>query len=577
MTGRRLFLDAVPDDFDPVNDRVLGPSCFVGREHVWPEWDRQTYLDPLADPDVQWQDWMRTRILANRMCRTMGNEFNLRHGTDYGHRYWRELTVLWLLLLIQSAWLRYLQVNAAIDRWGDETLTVLTAGEATGWRFSDDLDFFHNGPKNPDYNLWICSQILHLRAPPSWTLVPGRNVGYLADVPMPPQRASFKNRLASLFIRRRAIYNLTDAGAAEWILSLLVPLLPRRAQKLQPLVDETSETESTEPFPDAFLELIGRLVAETIPETLTENFAEFDRRAAALPYRAGRLFVSGASKYVPTTRFMTAHALEKGERVMRYQHGANYGSAHIMIGHEIEYYDNGFVSWGWRQDGRVPDQANPLPSPSLARIGGRHVRKTNDIVFVGTNLELGPYPFKPAPQTCGVLRYRRRKIDLINGLSTSMRARLRYRPYVNTESDLDDLAYVARETGSIPVVSGALDPTLFSCALAIVDHPGTPVFRTLVANVPTVLVWDPAAWPMHARGRAELDRLEEAGIFISDPVEAARKINELDGNIDQWWYSEPVQSARRAWCAGNATVNKNWIGAWVRWLATVHTARMERV
>ena len=330
MTDRRLFLEAVPEDFDPANDRVLGPSCFVGKEHVWSDWERQSYSDPLANPEVQWRDWMRTRILANRMCRKMGKEFNRRHGTDYGDRYWRELTVLWLLLLIQSTWLRYLQVNVAIDRWGEEAVTVPMAGEVTGWRFSDDLDFFHNGPKNPDYDLWICSLILQSRAPQSWSLVPGRKVGYLADTTVVQPPRSLKNRLVSLFLRRRAVFNLTDGGTAEWILSLLVPFLPRRRQNLSALVDESAEAASIPPFPDDFLELIDRLIVETLPETLSGNFEPFDRRARALPYKAGRLFVSGASKYVPETRFMTAHALENGERVMRYQHGAFYGSAHIM-------------------------------------------------------------------------------------------------------------------------------------------------------------------------------------------------------------------------------------------------------
>ena len=576
MTGRRLFLHAVPDDFDPENDLVLGPSCFVGSEHVWPEWDRQPYYDPVEDPDIQWQDWMRTRILANRMCRTMGNEFNLRHDTNYGNRYWRELIVLWLLLLIQSAWLRYLQINAAIDRWGDEPLTVPTAGQGTGWQFSDDLDFFHNGPKNPDYDLWICSLILRSRTPQSWTLVPGRDVGYRAGKPPVRSRVSLKKRLVSLFIRRRAIYNLTDAGAAEWVLSLIVPFLPRRPQTLPALVDKEAESGSIAPFPDDFLELIDRLIVETMPATLTESFADFDREAAALPYKAGRLFVSGASKYVPRTRFMTAHALEEGERVMRYQHGAFYGSAHIMIGHEIEYYDNGFVSWGWREDDRFPGQATPLPSPSLARIADLHECRADDIVFVGTNIELGPYPFKPSPQARGFLDYRRRKIMLINALAPCAREKLKYRPYMNTGSDLEDLTYVERETGQIPEVKGNLDPALFACELVIVDHPSSVMYRSFAANVPTILTWDPKAWPTHARGRGELDRLEEAGIFVSDPIEAAEKINALDGKIAQWWSSDTVQAARQAWCAENAIVSKNWFRTWVRSLATVHAPRTQQ-
>lgn len=564
MTGRRLFLDRVPDDFDPENDLVLGPSCFIGRENVWSEWDRRAYFDPLADPDIQWGDWMRTRILANRMCRVMTDEFNLRHGTSYGHRYWRELTILWLLLLIQSAWLRYLQVNAAIARWGDKVLMVPAAGQETGWEFSDDLDFFHNGPKNPDYDLWICTQIIQLKKPGCWTLVPAREVGYQSPDPVPLPRTSLKNRLVSLIIRRRAIFNLTDAGSAEWFLSLLVPFLPRRPQKLSLLVDESIEAGSVPPFPDEFLKLVDRLVKKTMPRTLSTSFAEFDRDARSLPYKAGRIFVSGASKYVPATRFMTAHALENGERVMRYQHGAFYGSAHIMIGHEIEYYDNGFISWGWRQDGRVPSCATPLPSPSLARIADRHAQVTEDIVFVGTNIELGPYPFKPSPQAMGFLDYRRRKIALINGLSADARANLKYRPYVNADSDIDDLPYVERETGQIPEVTGSLDPALFGCTLVVIDHPSSVMYRSFAANVPTILTWDVESWPMNARGRRELELLADAGIFVSDPTAAAEKINTVYREINTWWSSECVQAARRNWCAENAIVSKKWLGTWVK-------------
>lgn len=568
--ARRLILDRAPPDFDPARDIALSPSAFVGREEVWPAWDRHPFEDPLSNPDTQWRDWMRTRILANRLARQLAGELNARHGTSYGPRYWREMTILWLLLLIQSAWLRYLQIHRAIERWGDETLTVPVAAGVREWRFRDDLDFFHNGPKNQDYDLWIGTLLLDDRSPAAWTLEPQRDVGYRpADTGMPPEaRKSLPNRAAAALLPRRAVFNLTGAGRAEWLLSLLVPLLPRRPQNLPPLIDETSEAGEIPPFPDDFLTLVQKLIPLTMPETLSGHFAEYDRRAARLPYRRGRLFVSGASKYVPATRFMTAHALENGERVMRYQHGAFYGSAHIMIGHEIEYYDHGFISWGWRADGRTPRPALPLPAPMLSRTRNRHIRQTDDIIFIGTNIELGPYPFKPAPQAGAVLQYRRRKIELIEALAPAARARLRYRPYVNTHSDLDDLEYVLRETGPIPLVTGDLDPPLYRCALAVIDHPGSPMYKAFAANVPTLLVWDRAAWPMHDRGARELDGLARAGIFIEDPTAAARRINDMGDGIGDWWMSGPVQAARQAWCAENARLDRNWLIAWIRGLAS---------
>lgn len=571
MPDRRLFLDTVPDDFDPKNDLALSPSCFVGREHIWPDWDLSPFEDPLTDPDRQWRDWVGTRILANRLCRGLSTELNRVHGTDYGYRYWRELTILWLLLLIQSAWLRYLQIDRAIEKWGQEPFVVPVSGQVGEWVFSDDLDFFHNGPKNKDYELWVATLILKSRAPEKWRLTLDRDVSYQSSESQYDTIAakSAGRKLVERIVPRRAVFNLTGAGRTEWFLSALVPFLPKRPQILPATIDEVCESEYAEIFPDEFLDIVNILIERTKPKTLGEDFEKFDRQAAELSYRSGRVFVSGGSKYVVPTRFQTAHALESGERVYRYQHGAFYGLAHIMIGHEIEFYDHGFVSWGWREDSRVAKPAVALPAPQLARMRDKRSRTNDDIIFVGTNMELGPYPFKPSPQQSRVLEYRRRKIRFINSLPAPCRENLKYRQYVNAESDISDLEFVEKFTGPIPEIIGPLNPPLFSCAIAVIDHPSSVMYHSFAANIPTLLTWDRKAWPEHQRGTEQYDLLADAGILVESPEEAAEKIDRISNDIDRWWRSGEVQATRLKWCDGNAIFEKNWFVRWVRALATI--------
>lgn len=566
MTERRLFLDGIPDDFNPSKDLVLSASCFVGREHIWPEWENCSFYDPLESPEIKWRDWMRTRILANRLCRSMGAELNLRHGTDYGERYWRELLLLWLLLLIQGAWLRYLQINDAIERWSALDLTVPVASDVGDWIYRDDLDFYHNGPRNRDYDLWLGTCLLQTRAPPNWKLVPTREVGYRCKVRIgnSASSGSFLRRLIARMFRRRAFYNLQGGGKLEFLLSAIAPVLTLREQQLGPTVDQTSEARRYDPFPDDFLLLVDMLTTRTMPETLAGNYLQYDREAASLSYKRGRLFVSGASKYVPENRFMTAHALERGERVIRYQHGSSYGSSHIMIAHEMEYYDHGFISWGWRSDGRIPRPATPLPAPTLSNGWKPHRRQSDDIIFVGTNIELGPYPFKPSPNPRGFLEYRNRKIEFFNHLTPAARQNLRYRPYANADSDLDDLGHLQRAIGQIPLVTGLLKPALLGCALAVIDHPGTAVYQALAANVPTILVWDKSAWHRNSYGSEQLALLEDSGIFVADPAMAAQKINGMYGQIEEWWLSDQTQSARQKWCNNNALSQRTWWYTWLR-------------
>ena len=350
-------------------------------------------------------------------------------------------------------------------------------------------------------------------------------------------------------------------------MSCMVPFFPRRPPSAAPTVDETSDPDETAPFPADFQRLLDILLAETMPRTLSDDFSHHDGIAAALPYRRGKLFVSGASKYVAKNRFMTAHAIENGERVIRYQHGSSYGAAQIMIGHEMEYYDHGFISWGWTDDGAVAKPAIPLPAPTLSRIAGRHRAEADDIILIGTNTELGPYPFKPSPQAGQFIEYRRRKAQLINGLAPDARQRLWYRPYVNTESDLTDADFVATETGPLRLLTGNLSRKMLSAGMVVVDHPGTPMYQSLAANVPTLLTWERDAWPMHEYGSAEIDILEKAGLYFDDVDEAAAKINAISGDIAGWWQSDTVQSAKNRWCEKNALTSRFWWKDWIETLA----------
>ena len=47
----RLFLSRVDKDYDPDCDFVLGPWCFLGREKIYPDWDKGTFLDAFDDPE----------------------------------------------------------------------------------------------------------------------------------------------------------------------------------------------------------------------------------------------------------------------------------------------------------------------------------------------------------------------------------------------------------------------------------------------------------------------------------------------------------------------------------------------
>ena len=41
---RNLVIGRIPADFDPKTHVALGPWCFAGAEHIWPDWDDQEFV-----------------------------------------------------------------------------------------------------------------------------------------------------------------------------------------------------------------------------------------------------------------------------------------------------------------------------------------------------------------------------------------------------------------------------------------------------------------------------------------------------------------------------------------------------
>lgn len=80
----------------------------------------------------------------------------------------------------------------------------------------------------------------------------------------------------------------------------------------------------------------------------------------------------------------------------------------------------------------------------------------------------------------------------------------------------------------------------------------TTIVELMSLNLPTVIFWNPEHWELVESAKKYFELLTKAKVFFNSPVDAARHILEVWENIDSWWFSEDVQSAREAF--------KNWFG-----------------
>jgi putative transferase (TIGR04331 family) len=101
--------------------------------------------------------------------------------------------------------------------------------------------------------------------------------------------------------------------------------------------------------------------------------------------------------------------------------------------------------------------------------------------------------------------------------------------------------------------------------LVVVDYPFTAFLEVIAANIPLVLFFDSRAWQLLEKVEKYFDVLRQAGILQDTPTAAAGKVREVYDRVDEWWFSNEVQAARREFAQHFARFSWKWPQEWIAW------------
>ena len=81
--------------------------------------------------------------------------------------------------------------------------------------------------------------------------------------------------------------------------------------------------------------------------------------------------------------------------------------------------------------------------------------------------------------------------------------------------------------------------------LCICTSNSTVFLETLSRNFPTLIFWDPKYNEISFEAEPFIEELVAAEILFFCPSAAAKKVNNISENVNDWWFSEKVQKARK--------------------------------
>ena len=104
--------------------------------------------------------------------------------------------------------------------------------------------------------------------------------------------------------------------------------------------------------------------------------------------------------------------------------------------------------------------------------------------------------------------------------------------------------------------------TIGNSKLVICTYPMTTLAECMISGVPTTLLINKDDWLFNDIYTSLLDALENAKILHFDPIKLSLHIQEIENDIESWWYSAQVKDARKLFLTLCAQVNKDPLQTW---------------
>lgn len=568
----------------------LGPWCFANHE-------KHQFLDqknfelipsPWKTPQNVLAASRYIDALIDRLIGPLSETMNEFHGLRRSERFWNIYTINWLVHWLGHCYERFRRLQGAGEAFAEKfSVRVIRPGAYTP--ASHFQDYFEQMMLDHGVNLALFSELI-CRARFNH-LVPeflnGDEAGFISNDEISKNdqtesstetadcRARLVQKLAYKFpvaFHSSAVHLGSVYGVSRLDKLFLSrdPLffLRKRYYDVSPLRkgsrDHLASLGLRFDPQNEFEGIVKEIIFEYIPEAYLAIYPEVKAGRAAIKTWIGNDIYMSEKK-----AFMIASVCEEGGQWLSAQHGGGYGHALAFPMGKIEYESSdGFITWGWEYQHVYPARYHALPSPMLSKLP-KYKRGSQELVYIST--AYAPYCYRLSSKLVpeDMLAYWEKRNLFFDGLTREIHAKVGFRPYPREYVE-GEWKFVEKSLARDQfILHGSVIDHLKVCKLAVIDHMETSFLQTFTMNVPTILFWDPSHFPVVSDAQPYFDCLAEAKILFYDQSEAAGKVNEIWADVDGWWHSSRVRSAKDFFCSRFARSGNGWRREWANALKSI--------
>ena len=545
----------------------LGEYCrLYDRKIVWDKMDAE-----VAEPFKLEADKLLTSIsyaqdLTAQLVIELTAALNSFHDTNHSPRYWNILLGHWVGRHVDVCFNRYFTIEQALKNYKITSTTII---DSTGYSLatSDSMNFVW-ACNNDIWNNVLCGRVLeHMGCKDvELDLVHTKNkeTFFKQDTSISTIKQTIKAFRHNIFARFAKdsdafIINSYFPKWEEIKLQLALWQCPQFWQS-PPLKTVEIDLEMRRKFivnstnHNGFEKFVRDLLPELIPTCYLEGYVELGKQVETLQWPSHPKFIFTSNNFDTDEIFKAWVGLkvEQGVPYFTGAHGNYQANPYASNQPELVSCDN-FFCWG-STNGNVKNI-----SAFVFKVANqpRKTKLNGGLLLIQLHAPIRNALNDVYAKFC---IYQEQQFRFVEALPEEIKQELTVRlhgawrslSWSDDKRWSDRMPSVHLETGEAPI-----QKLYAKSRLVVHSYDSTGILESLTSNVPTLCFWDGGLDHLLPRDKPYYELLRGAGILADSPEQAALFVTQYWDDIDGWWKSEQVQSARRVFCEQYARNEKN--------------------
>jgi putative transferase (TIGR04331 family) len=374
------------------------------------------------------------------------------------------------------------------------------------------------------------------------------------------------------------------------------PFLVQICQAMQSFGSYWSHQSRMEPFPKktqisfdsrrlGLLDLkasssFERLVIQTLPQNFPGLYLEGFTQAREMTYETFPSFpsvlVTLNDWYIGEKfKFLAAEASQLGSRLVFGQHGGlGYGGLKVNMGelHEQAVSDR-YCVWGWSNNQNGYQNLPSFKTSFLLhfKTHSEKLWKQNSKVLLLSTCFFPYVAYKSSsPSNYEQVEFWNDLEIFLSSIPQHLQShvlwRAKFPDYGMPERNIIESQFPEVKISDFKTWSDwARDyhPNLNEARIVVVNNCSTSAVESLVLNVPTILYWRSAHWPLRTEAEPYFDQLRQVGILWDNPQAAASHLLSIYEKPWVWWERQDVQEVRQRFVDKYGQASENWLDDWL--------------